>query len=422
MQRFSWLVMLGLVWGCSEAPHPPLVVKNAVQPEEAIPAEIAELFERRELVQAIELLTIMIEKQPTDAKLYSWRSTAKHHLGRHDDAIADLDRSIALNPQDARLFNNRGFMQLGMERFEAALSDFDQAAQRSERFANVYNNRGLVYIATQRFDDAIEQFNRAVEIDPQYIDAYNNRGFAELEAGQIEQALDDFNVAIQLNDKYVNAFNNRGLLRARAGDFENAAVDFTQAMMLDPLNPKYYQHRREVYLKQGFPDKALADEKKWGWLMRFHQLGAKIANSVAPVAELTERANHFLEVNDLERARDDLDRAISLDPQSAIALAARAAVHLQQKSMDLAKTDAEASLAIEPLHQAYSVLGDVFLSRGDYDRAIQNFAHARRVDTSVAEAYYGKSKELADKGEIDQSRETLQQALVLDPDVEHRLQ
>ena len=50
MQRFSWLVMLGLVWGCSEAPHPPLVVKNAVQPEEVIPAEIAELFERRELV------------------------------------------------------------------------------------------------------------------------------------------------------------------------------------------------------------------------------------------------------------------------------------------------------------------------------------------------------------------------------------
>ena len=86
-----------------------------------------------------------------------------------------------------------------------------------------------------------------------------------------------------------------------------------------------------------------------------------------------------------------------------------------------ARADAETVIAIEPSQEAFSVLGDVFLTLGDYDRAIENFAKARRVDPNVAEAYFAKSKILAEKGELDQARTTLEQALVLDPDVESRL-
>ena len=242
-----------------------------------------------------------------------------------------------------------------------------------------------------------------------------------MEAAQIEQALDDFNVAIQLNPKYVNAYNNRGLLRAQAGDFENAVIDFTQAMMLDPLNPKYYQHRAEVYLQQGAADKAVADERKIVWLIQLHEFGSRIAGSQRPFHDLTQRARHYLDVNDFENALKDLDRAIALAPQSAEALSARANLHLRKKSMQNAKADAVASLAIEPNQEAFSVLGDVFLSQRDYDKAIENFANARRVDPSVAEAYYAKSKALAAQGEHEKAKDTLQQALVLDPDVESRL-
>ena len=99
----------------------------------------------------------------------------------------------------------------------------------------------------------------------------------------------------------------------------------------------------------------------------------------------------------------------------------RASLYLRKKMIPEAKIDAEASLAIEPAFEVYSVLGDVYLSLGDYDRAIENFARARRVDPSVAEAYYAKSRELARNGDAAQAQVTLEQALVLDPDVENRL-
>ena len=421
MRRVLCLMFLGWIIGCGGVKTAPSTVQDAPVPEITVPAEVAPFFERGELAQAVDALTAMISKRPQDVTLYSLRATAHHRMGNNDQALADLNHAITLDGQDARLFNNRGFVRLGMEQFQEAIADFDKATELSPKFTNVYNNRGLLYIAQQRYDDAIIQFNHAIEIDPQYIDAYNNRGFAELEAGQIEPALDDFNVAVQLNPKYVNAYNNRALLRAQAGDFENAVIYFTQAMMLDPLNPKYYQHRAEVYLKQGAADKAVADERKIVWLIQLHELGANIATSQRPVRELTQRARHYLDVNDIENALKDLDRAVSLDSQAAEALSARANLHLRKKSMQNAKADAVASLAIEPNQEAFSVLGDVFLSERDYDKAIENFANARRVDPSVAEAYYAKSKALAAQGQVEKANDTLQQALVLDPDIESRL-
>lgn len=423
MRRQAWMLVLltGAFIGCGGNPSNKGTVSTSAAKEAAVPPEVAGLFERGELSQAVDALSTLISQAPRDENLLALRATAYHRLRRNDEALADLEKAISMNDRDARLYNNRGFIYLGMEQFELALQDFDKATGIAPDYVNVFNNRGLLYIAQKKYADAIAQFNRALQIDNRYVDAYNNRGFAECEAGQIEEALDDFNLAIQLNPDYINAYNNRGLLRARAGDFENAVIDFTRAMMLDPLNPKYYEHRCEIYERQGFVDKAIDDDKKITWLIEYHRLTAKIASAKSPVDELTKRASHYLQRGDTEKALVDLDRALTLDGRSATALVIRAGIRLQQKEFDEAKSDAQASLAIESSQEAYSVLGDVYLNHNDYDRAIENYAHARRVDANVAEAYYAKSKALEKQGLNDLAKDNLAQALVLDPNVENRL-
>jgi tetratricopeptide (TPR) repeat protein len=192
-------------------------------------------------------------------------------------------------------------------------------------------------------------------------------------------------------------------------------------MMIDPLNPKYYEHRRDVYMRLGSADKARADERKMEWLFEYHRLTANLSQSAQPVHELVERARHYMRVNDDENALRDLDQAVGLDSQSAEALAVRAKLHLQQRLFADAKNDAEASVDVEPNQEAYSVLGDVFLKQRDYDQAIKNYALAHRVDQDVAKAYYAKAKELEQQGQSDMAKDNLQQALVLDPDIETRI-
>lgn len=421
MRSLAWTLIIVGLFGCGQAQQATKTAQATTQPAISIPPEVETLFERGEIAKAVEVLTTLIEKSPKDYSLYTLRATGCHRLGHYASAIENLDQAIALNATDASLYNNRGFIRMGLEQFKEAMADFDKATELAPQYMNAYNNRGLLYIAQGKYDLAIEQFNKAIVIDNQYVDAFNNRGFAEYESDKIGAALEDFNIAIQLNPDYVNAYNNRGLLRARIGDYENAVIDFTQAMMIDSFNPKYYEHRRDVYLKQSAFDKALLDDKKIAWLVEYHQLTADIAASKNPAAKLTQRAVHYMNVSKLDKALDDLDRALTLDPKSINALVTRANVHLQQKKIDLAMADAEACLAIAEKDDAYSVLGDVYLSQGNYDKAIENFARARRIDSNVADAYYGKSKQLAKDGQEEQAKFNLDQALALDPDVEDRL-
>jgi tetratricopeptide (TPR) repeat protein len=422
----AWMLLLGFVVGCGTSTSPDVANvmgsrgEGAVK-EAAIPREVAPLLEKGAFAQAVEALTAMIEKSPRDDALFSLRASANHRLGQNGLAIADMDQAILLNPRDARLYNNRGFMRLALEQYQPAQADFDKAIELAPAYKNALNNRGLLQVAQSRFDEAILEFNRALEIDDRYLDAYNNRGFAELQLGQIAKALTDFNVVIDLDPNYVNGYTNRGLLRAEAGDYENAAIDFTQAMMLDPLNPKYYVHRRDIYRKQGEYRKAIEDEKKILWLEEYHLLTAEIAASRRPVEELIERAEHFFRVQNYEKALEDLNRALEFDGQSARALVVRAGVHLKRKALRDAQTDAEAALAVLPTDEAHSILGEILLELGDYDRAIENFVRARRTDETVAEAHYGKAKKLEAEGQLDKAKSSLDQALALDPDIEARL-
>ena len=202
---------------------------------------------------------------------------------------------------------------------------------------------------------------------------------------------------------------------------ENAIVDFTEAMMLDPLNPKYYQHRHDVYVRQSAFDKALADETKYLWLERLGELNAALVKNAADAPRLVERARHYLKVEHDEKAVEDLDRALTITPKLAAALLVRAEIRLRWREFPQALSDAEAALAVEPTQEAYSARGDACLGLKDYDRAIESFAEARRIDPAVAEAYFRKSQVLQTSGDPERAAESLKLALALDPDVQARL-
>lgn len=429
--RTTWMIVGTIVLtvgiGCGSqnsktgATNQPVSNNSALEKEIPIPAEVQELYAHGETAQAIEVLTTMIDQAPNNADLYYLRSNALHQLRQTTAALVDIDRAIELDSTNAKFFNNRGFIRLGAMQFQKAGEDFDRAIELAPRYKHAFNNRGLLQVAQGKFAEAIPEFNQAILIDGRFVDAFNNRGFAEFELGQTAKALDDFNIAIELKPDYVNAWNNRGLLRTKAGDYDNAVLDFIQAMMIDPLNPKYYQHRQDVYRKLGDIERVVEDKQKIEWLVEYHELTAAIATTTRPAPELVRRADHYSRVEEYEKALDDLDRAIAIDAKSIEALMARASIKLRQKKFAAAVADAEAVIAISSKVEAYSILGDAFLGLRDYDRAIENYHRARRIDMNVAEAYYENSKALRKRGDVDRAKTSLEQALALDPEIENRL-
>ena len=55
------------------------------------------------------------------------RGIAKARLGRHQDAIADIDQAIQLRPDFADAYSNRGNTKVLLGRYQEAIADYDQA-------------------------------------------------------------------------------------------------------------------------------------------------------------------------------------------------------------------------------------------------------------------------------------------------------
>jgi tetratricopeptide (TPR) repeat protein len=422
MRHSSWILLGVVLAGCQAQSTPaPVATASKTVADEVLPPALAALLEEPDYEVALSKIDKLIAQQPKDAALYSVRSSIHHRRSRHEAAIADLDQAIALKGQDARLYNNRGFVKLGLQQFNASMADFDRATELAPDYANPFNNRGLLLIARGQYASAVEQLDEALRRDPNYVDAYNNRGFAALQGGQIDRALADFNMAIKLNPKYVNAYNNRGLLQARVGDLDNAIVDFTEAMIIDPMNPKYYQHRREVYLRQSAIDLALADEARHDWLTRLKELNGQVLDRPGDANAIVERAKHYLTVDDQTAAMKDLDRALVLDAGCVSAIMEHGRICIRQKHYTEALADAAKLLQIAPSQDAFSLSGDAYLGLKNFDKAIESYTEARRIDSSVAEAYYHKSRILQASGQQDEAESHLQRAVALDPDVESRL-
>jgi tetratricopeptide (TPR) repeat protein len=75
-------------------------------------------------------------------------------MGRHEDALIELDRCLELDPEeeDGYEFRAKAFAALG--RFDEALTDVNRAIELSSGDSDLYGLRSEVYGALGRYEEA----------------------------------------------------------------------------------------------------------------------------------------------------------------------------------------------------------------------------------------------------------------------------
>jgi tetratricopeptide (TPR) repeat protein len=136
-------------------------------------------------------------------------TAARRHIaaGRPQDALALLDRALALAPLSATAFADRGTTLAMLERFEPALADLQRALALGYREASLCCTLGNVCTAQRGFDDALGWYAKAIQLDPNYALTYYNRGHLFRQMGRHAAALADFQKCL--------SFNPEGPLRER---------------------------------------------------------------------------------------------------------------------------------------------------------------------------------------------------------------
>ena len=216
-------------------------------------------YEEDALEAAIDAYNKSIWLKPDLAEAYNNRGNAKKNLGRHQEAIADLDEAIRLKPDLAEAYTNRGNARNRLGRREEAIADHDEAIRLKPDDAMTYNNRGVAKDNLGHREEAIADYDEAIRLKPDLAEAYNNRGNAKNSLGRREAAIKDYDEVIRLKPDYAIAYNNRGVTKDSLGRREEAIMDFEEAIRLKPDYAMAYNSRGRTNVSLNRVDKARRD-------------------------------------------------------------------------------------------------------------------------------------------------------------------
>ena len=259
------------------------------------------------------------------------------------------------------------------------------------------------------------------------------RAAQRLQAGDLRGAFEDANLAIARDSRNSGAYALRGTIRMTSGDRPGALADMTRAIELAPGVKGIeivHTNRANLHWLEGRLREASADVER-----------ALALNPDFALA-LHVRARIKGDQGDLDGARADLDRAIQLEPKMMPAYMARAAVHMQagrlQESISDYKTlmwslpndaDVVASHGIVRglLGETPQALDDLIkaramnrLSVSDQDRGpasspVKRLDQYREMNPTDARAQLMRAVLSVMNGEADRGLKEMDRALQLDP-------
>jgi len=230
----------------------------------------------------------------------------------------------------------------------------------------------------------------------EFSQAHFSLGNVYLKEGKLDLALEEFNSVLTSNPRYNRAHLNRGMVFFRRGDLEEAEKEFLAELELNPNEAKAYNNLSAVYLQQGL-----------------HQKAEEMA------AKAVELGGH--------RADAYMNLAMS---------------HLKQDRIAQAKQTISRGLReVRPFPEGELFLGEIYLTEGQYDSAVESFerviyppASERDVayDLEIlaaegdplrpgaaglkAKAHFNLGTVYVGRGQIDLAEIHLKQALSLKPD------
>ncbi len=116
----------------------------------------------------------IIETDPANPEAHHLLAVLALQRGAADDALALVERAIAVDGSAARYRNTEGNAHMALGAVAAAEDSFRRASELDATFAGARFNLGCALQALGRRAAAREAYEQAVALDPTYFDALNN--------------------------------------------------------------------------------------------------------------------------------------------------------------------------------------------------------------------------------------------------------
>ncbi|MBQ1913641.1 MAG: tetratricopeptide repeat protein [Selenomonadaceae bacterium] len=249
----------------------------------------------------------LLEEEPDDAELLSFRGAAYYAAGQMDKAEEDLKRALksipdAMHPnyymglvksrrgdfsgadrylkkalalakdnsEKSAVLDAMGQAAFLEEDYQKAVKQFSAAIEAQESY-DAYLHRAFAWMKQDSGLEAESDLSRLIELYPDAVEPYHQRGICRGTMGKYNAALEDFTKAIEMEPKAAILYCDRGYTYACKKDFPAAVEDYTRALELNPKLRLAYANRALAYEKMKKNDLGAMDRELLEKLMEFEE-------------------------------------------------------------------------------------------------------------------------------------------------------
>jgi tetratricopeptide (TPR) repeat protein len=324
--------------------------------------------------------------------------------GQLDQAAGEFVQASQLDPKYADAFTGLGLIRLAQNSYAEAEASFKQAISLNSGNSTAHYGLGATFLKEGMVDNAIKELNTSLYQFPNSAPVHQQLGEAYEAQGNIVASLNEYQKAIGIKPETPSAYIKIANIREGRGDTEMAIAELRSGVELMPNNPDLHMQIANDSLGLQKLDEAVREYQS---VLNFEPGNAPAIQGLTRAYYLKaqkETTGAFMTSNDFEKAEQEIQQAIQLNPNDmTLRLAQAKMAALSGKPIDLASIGtphndgervayAEALLAQNKFAEAGQQMNMVI---GNANKASQAFAVADLAlmirDLDSAQAAYQKA-------------------------------
>ncbi|KAK3307985.1 uncharacterized protein B0T15DRAFT_92534 [Chaetomium strumarium] len=273
-----------------------------------------------------------------EAYAYNLRGTFRCLKGKHEEALADLSKSIELDPEMTQSYIKRASMNLELGAPDKAEEDFTAALAKNAEDPDIYYHRAQLHFIKGEFAEAQKDYQKSIDLDRDFIFSHIQLGVTQYKMGSIASSMATFRRCMKNFDKTPDVYNYYGELLLDQTKYQEAIEKFDTAIELEketkptcmnvlPLINKslaLFQWKQDFSEAEKLCEKALIIDPECDIAV------ATMAQLLLQQGKVTEALKYFERAAELARTEGELVNALSY------AEATRTQIQVQEKYPKLA--------------------------------------------------------------------------------------
>jgi len=248
-------------------------------------------------------------------------------LSRDREAVAALDRAIALDSRFVSAYNSRGASYFDDGNYQRAMDDLNKAIELDGQNHIAYALRGAALRMLKHYSESRVALHKAIALNPRYSFAYYQLAALDSAEGRYDEAVDDYDKALGVDPHYKFGYEKAFALR-KLKRYSEALHALDQATAIDPQWNWPYVERASIY-----HDELFQYEQAYQSLKKFSELN-KSGAFESDLAEAALTSGRFQEAYDLASKllakNENTDtNTFSVDERCAVRLIGISALLLQ---------------------------------------------------------------------------------------------